>query len=65
MSPQPPRPEPHITLNIRSTSGNLTGERFNGQNKAQHVLDLAIKSIPLEPRPSVRTRSCWSATAGR
>ena len=51
MSPQPPRPEPHITLNIKSTSGNLTGERFNSQNRAQQVLDRAIKGIPLEPRP--------------
>jgi hypothetical protein len=52
VSPQPPPPEPHITLNIRSTSGNLTGERFNSQNRAQQVLDRAIKDIPLDPRPA-------------
>jgi hypothetical protein len=65
VSPQPPRPEPHVTLNIRSTSGNLTGERFNSQNRAQQVLDRAIKDIPLDPRPARPYTLVLERTAAR
>jgi len=52
VSPQPARPEPHINLNIKSTSGNLSDVRFNAQNRAQLVLDRATKDIPLDPKPA-------------
>jgi uncharacterized ubiquitin-like protein YukD len=40
-----------IDLTIKSTSGNIT-ERFNDQNRASKVLDVAIRKIPLSPSPS-------------
>ena len=52
MSPQPPRPEPHITLTIKSTAGTWTDARFNRNNRAQKILDDAIAHFRLDPSPA-------------
>lgn len=43
-------PDRHLELILKSTSGSVT-ERFNDQNRAQDVLNTAIKEIPLAPNP--------------
>jgi hypothetical protein len=52
MSPQPPRPEPHITLTVKSTAGVWTDARFNRNNRAQNILDDAIEHFRLDPNPA-------------
>jgi hypothetical protein len=52
MSPQPPRPEPHITLVVKSTAGTWDDARFNRSNRAQKVLDEGIRHFNLDPDPS-------------
>ena len=44
--------ETNITLNIRSTSGNLNDQRFSLQDRARQVLDRAIQKIPLDRDPA-------------
>jgi len=51
MSSQAERRETHVTLNIRSTSGNLGDQRFSVHDRAQAVLDRAIREIPLNRDP--------------
>jgi uncharacterized ubiquitin-like protein YukD len=41
-----------LTLTVRSTSGTFTG-RFNRQNRAQKVLDEAIRDLDLNTGPGV------------
>jgi hypothetical protein len=41
---------PHVTLTIKSTSGEFV-EEFNGNNKAEKVLAEAIKRLKLQPDP--------------
>jgi hypothetical protein len=43
-------PDRHLELTLKSTSGSTTA-RFNDQNRAQDVLDTAIREIPLTPNP--------------
>lgn len=52
MSPQPPRPEPHITLTIKSTAGVWSDARFNRSNRAQKILDDATAHFRLDPNPA-------------
>jgi hypothetical protein len=48
-APKPPG-DPHITLRLKSTAGEQD-ERFNRQNKAQKILDVAIEIFTLNPTP--------------
>lgn len=43
-------PDRHLDLTLKSTSGSVNAQ-FNDQNRAQQVLDEAIKKIPLTPNP--------------
>lgn len=49
MAHKPPG-DPHITLRLKSTAGEQD-ERFNRQNKAQKILDVAIDIFNLNPTP--------------
>lgn len=40
-----------VTIEIRSTSGNLYDQKFNTSERAQAILTRAIDRIPLDPRP--------------
>ena len=51
MSPQPPRPSPHITLVVRTTAGSWNDARFNRNNKAQKIVDDSIDHFRLDPTP--------------
>jgi hypothetical protein len=51
MSPQPPRPQPHITLVVRTTAGTWSDARFNRNNRAQKIVDEAIDHFGLDPTP--------------
>lgn len=51
MSPQPPRPEPHITLTVKSTAGVWDDARFNRNNRAEKVLEEGIRHFNLDPNP--------------
>lgn len=51
MSPQPPRPAPHISLVVKSTAGTWLDARFNRNNRAQKVLDEGIEHFGLDPTP--------------
>jgi hypothetical protein len=51
MSPQPPRPSPHIALVVRTTAGTWNDARFNRENKAQKIVDEAIVHFGLDPNP--------------
>jgi hypothetical protein len=51
MSPQPPRPQPHITLVVRTTAGTWSDARFNRNNKAQKIVDDATEHFGLDPTP--------------
>jgi hypothetical protein len=51
MSPQPPRPSPHITLVVRTTAGTWNDAQFNRNNKAQKIVDEAISHFGLDPTP--------------
>jgi hypothetical protein len=51
MSPQPPRPQPRITLVVRTTAGTWNDAEFNRNNKAQKIVDDAIKHFGLDPTP--------------
>ena len=44
-------PDRHLTLTLKSTSGSVT-EEFNDQNRADKLLDFAIREIPLTKTPS-------------
>ena len=44
-------PDRHLTLTLKSTSGSVT-EEFNDQNRAEKLLDVAIRQIPLTKTPS-------------
>jgi hypothetical protein len=50
MSPAGGSRDPKLTLTVQSTSGKFTDE-FNGNNKAEKVLDEAKKRLKLEPNP--------------
>jgi hypothetical protein len=52
MSPGNGPGSPHITLTVKSTSGSFT-EDFNRNNKAQKILDEAIRRFGLNPGASV------------
>lgn len=51
MSPQPPRPAPHITFVIRTTAGTWNDARFNRNNRAQKIVDETIDHFTLDPAP--------------
>lgn len=51
MSPQPPRPEPHITLVVRTTKGIWPDARLNTNNRARKIVDDAIVKFSLDPTP--------------
>ena len=46
-----PKPDRRITLVIKSTSGSFT-EDFNASNKAEKVLNEAIRRLRLDPHPA-------------
>lgn len=50
-TPSSPHHERHVTIEIKSTSGNLPDQRFSVQERAQAILERAIKRIPLDPNP--------------
>jgi len=52
VSPQPPRPEPHISLTVKSTAGTWADARFNRNNRAQKILADGIDHFRLDPNPS-------------
>jgi uncharacterized ubiquitin-like protein YukD len=41
----------HLRLTLKSTSGSVV-EEFNDQNRAQKLLDVAVKKIPLTQTPA-------------
>ena len=51
MSPQPPRPQPHVDLVVRTTAGTWSDARFNRSNRAQKIVDDAIERFELDPTP--------------
>jgi hypothetical protein len=51
MSPQPPRPEPHISVVVKSTAGTWPDARFNRNNRAQKILDDGVDHFRLDPNP--------------
>jgi hypothetical protein len=51
VSSQHPKPEPHISLVVKSTAGTWPDARFNRNNRAQKVLDEGIDHFRLDPNP--------------
>lgn len=51
MSPQSPRPTPHITFVIRTTAGIWDDARFNRSNPVQKIVDETIGHFSLDPTP--------------
>jgi hypothetical protein len=48
----PPKPDPHIHLTVKSTSGSFDDD-FNRSNRAQKVVDDAIKRFNLATGPGI------------
>ena len=48
----PGKPNTHLTLTVKSTSGQFTDE-FNRSNKAQKVLDEGISKLSLATGPGI------------
>jgi hypothetical protein len=44
------KPDPHLDLTVKSTSGSFR-DQFNRNNKAEKVLDEAIRRLRLDPDP--------------
>jgi uncharacterized ubiquitin-like protein YukD len=44
-------PDQHLDLTIKTTSGTIS-ERFNRQNRASKVLEVAVRKVPLNANPS-------------
>jgi hypothetical protein len=44
-------PDHHVTLTIKSTAGTLLNEEFNSSNKVEKILEVALKSLPLDKTP--------------
>lgn len=43
--------DPFVVLTIKSTSGIWEHARFNRNNRAQKIVDEAVKHFPLDPSP--------------
>jgi len=52
MATEAKKPDTHLDLTVKSTSGSFQ-DRFNRNNKAEKILDEAVRRLNLDPNPSM------------